>query len=254
MVSLDVYFFTVLNKDLEYTSNSFLDHLWKFDLTAESTTEVMVTIEGMPFKRALLYQFKPHTRISNDAMSIFLLLLRMRDIRICSSHREVNEDLDAYCERKSSFFFDVAMLESLCDGDFEYLANVDLAKTHQVFFIVKHASDVWTILILDCSAKSIFFVSSSGQNGIADAELWRYRTGLARFVARHFGIGYDAWPWNPCPGLFIEPLENDFDGGIYVMILLYSLAHGSPAVIRTSYIEQYRRNIAYWIMNEQLPI
>jgi hypothetical protein len=254
MLALDIYFFTVLNKDLEYTSHSFLEHQFKFGLNPDVAGDILVTIDGVIFNRAMLHHFKPNTRLNESIVTVFLAMLKRRDDRICRSHLEINAELDAYVEHKLSLFFMSDVLDSICNQQFDRVAGVDFEKVHRVYFCVAFPNDKWAVVLLDCSAKQICYVCPNIDSPFNIERLQAYEEGLRSFTAVKFGADNAMWPCVPCPDSYLEPIENDFDGGIYAMILLYTLAHGSPIVIKTDYLERYRRNIAYWILSEQLPI
>ena len=78
--------------------------------------------------------------------------------------------------------------------------------------------------------------------------------GLQAYIASQQGVEDSVWPCSLFPLPYVELLESDIDGAICQMIILYFLAHGSPPVKQTRYLARYRLSIAYWILNEQLPI
>ena len=138
-----------------------------------------------------------------------------------------------------------------------------LGSVHQAYFLEKRDDNVdsFCLVIADFEQKAIFYIDPSCDD--AERENFSERaTQLGatfnRFLDHHLDDAAARGPqWRVLRRLRYMKFsiqQTDFDSGIYCFLLMYFNVHDCPAIFDHTDIISMRKQLAFWLLKEYLPI
>lgn len=230
-------------------------------LSDETITEVvgdfiLRRVNGVILMKSTFMDLTPTRPLSDNMMNIVLALLERRERRIMQSYHDVHFSASEYVPRQISYYYGPTWLQYFQDGGL-----ADWSNTYHVYVTVM-LERRWSLLVLDCSARTIYLVDShigrENPAALSDA----IQNSLAYYVAVMTHISAKAalppvgrsWSWKVYPHNYVDPIQNDYDSGIFVFACLYFLSAGCPLGFNSICdMEIFRRHLAYWTCVGDLP-
>ena len=153
-----------------------------------------------------------------DVPSVTVLIIRFRD-EISLAHRihivdRVDQDSDCFC---------LVIVDFFRKKIFYLDPRVDVLEYHQ------RARDVGELLNR--------FLDHNMEEGVHGDEAHAWTIAMSVDSGMHFPI-----------------LQNDFDSGMYVFMFTYFAVFESPIFFDNDDIIRMRKQLAYWILKEYLPM
>lgn len=139
----------------------------------------------------------------------------------------------------------------------------EISLSHRIYIVDKEDqdSDCFCLVIVDFSRKKFFYLdpkfhaSEYHQRAHDVCEL------LNRFLDHNLeeavhGEGAHDWTiaMSVDGGMHFPLLQNDFDSGMYVFIFTYFSVFESPIFFDNDDVIRMRKQLAYWILKEYLPM
>lgn len=120
--------------------------------------------------------------------------------------------------------------------------------------------DCFCLIVIDFYKKAVYYLDPRCESTDVPSE--RANSVLAlveRFLAHHIEEESDllASPWvlnRTLDSSKFPYLQNDFDSGIYVFMFLYCAVFECPIVFDDSDPARMRRQLAFWLLKEYLPM
>jgi len=234
--------------------------------------EILSKINDLNVTRHILRQFYSVNLIKADCMNIVCEMFNKRDDRIWRSYNDVNQDSQNFENFKSSIFYGSHFVESLISDPIR--DNVDnnnsrpevlLHTAHRLYLTYKSlddATDNWCLLIVDIPLKKIFYIDpkldinslSIDDNNRVENLMETFEIALNPFLSRTITTYEENWECEIYPHINFSFLQNDFDSGVYIAVIIYFLVQDCPLTFQESDMSTFRENYAYWILNESLPM
>jgi len=121
--------------------------------------------------------------------------------------------------------------------------------------------DCYCLIIVDFAKKQLYYIDPKCED--VDHVTERAKEVcvlLNRFLDRHIeeedDLRRSGW-WeitNSIEKMHIPRLQNDFDSGMYVFLILYFSIFECPVIFEHDDIICMRKQLAYWILKEYLPM
>jgi len=109
---------------------------------------------------------------------------------------------------------------------------------------------------VDCINKVINLVDPKKQTFNED-NLLKIQHDISRFMVKVFPNDVDlqtAWSCKISVINHFKELENDFDGGIYLILIIYCLVQDIPMYSSEQHCIPFRINLRSWIKNGEIPL
>ena len=218
-----------------------------------------------------LCELRPAQPLSTMFMSKVWALFQKRQGRISIAHREINDGKRNYAAYRRSYFLPVSfMLAIQADAGSndimqEYFPQgVDFSSTYRLYCLDKLTpdGDNYCLVIVDFSLKCFLYLDPS-------KEFDSYRSNptakaveainlLNTFLDHRMEANVKAGVWNissiKFPTVKFPFQQNDFDSGIYAFIFVYFSVLECPIIIHPDDMNRFRKQLAYWMLQEYLPI
>lgn len=276
----DLSFIAIFNKPIPASSKWFLDSKYgNLIANIQEGQKQVSKILSTVVSRTLLRELRYGCPISEQMMEVFCKLFRKRDDRIYEAHTEVHQRSAHYAPFKRSLYLPYSFMEKLIENPLRddlttsfaayFPTDWSASHTQDLFVIVKsqeYALDPWTLIKVNISSRKIFFFDPRIDAAITPvseattAVLNQFQQLLSPFLNRTFQlpppllINNDPWQCFVHQHNYLQPLQNDFDSGIYVTASLYFMAVSCPIYFTEARIHAFRDNLGYWILLGALPV
>lgn len=139
-----------------------------------------------------------------------------------------------------------------------------LTTIHRGYFLEKarEDDDCFCLFIADFELKCLYYIDPSSTEN-ARANVSERATHLAQlfngFLDFQIGEAADRGPHWTIASRFsasskYPPQQTNFDTGIYVFLFVYFTLHDCPVVFDVSDVTRLRKQLAYWLLKEYLPM
>jgi hypothetical protein len=208
-----------------------------------------------------------------DLVSIIFGMLQTRDEKIFEVHKNRHKNNDHYKEFKRNVFLPSSIYCDLKSDNITFdvvqyfpvslppLLFVDISSVRYIFIPVLIGEndldkDDWELIYVDCLAKLIFVVDPKKRIFNPD-KLVEIQLNVSKLLSKVFPNDYDMqiqWNSELCKINYFKALENDFDGGIYLILMVYFLIQDVPMYFSESDCLASRINLASWIKIREIPL
>jgi hypothetical protein len=265
----DIYFATTFHRRLNPPNIRFIESFRGGNLEMEEMgAQVIAKVGDANITRNILRQLRIASLLQEDCIYIICQLFNKRDKRICLSHYDVNGTANHYEIFRPSIFLPAIVIRLIQENPNrddlnQYLTEgLEWQNLHRIYFTNKVGNgldDSWNLVILDVPSLKIYYIDPKLDIllpiSLETTELLTaIKTNLTTFMAK---ITENAGLQLTCeryPHQFFTVLQNDFDCGVYLVATLYFLVQDCPIAFIEQDMIKIRDNIAYWMLNESLPI
>jgi len=270
----DLYFVTTLHRRLNVVNQRFVDQIIGQTLhSQEMGNEILSKINSLNVTRNIIRQLKPNILIQHNCIDVICEMFNKRDDRICRSHHDVNRESHNYQEWKPSLFYSTQIIESLIEDPFlngfttlqlQSREDIILSTAQRLYFTYKGGNlfaDIWCLVIVDIPLRKLFYVNPKLDTNLITEEeeitvlsvMESFEIALNPLLSMMIEAYEGNWECTFFPNMNFSFLQNDFDSGIYIAMILYFLANDCPPTFLDSDMNKWRSNLAYWMLNESLP-
>lgn len=219
-----------------------------------------------------LCQLRPAQPLSTDFMTKVWTLFDKRESRILMAHKEINDGKQHYSAYRRSFFLPVAFMHSV-QADPESNAIIQdffppgfsFTRAHHRFYCLDKVTvdgDDFCLVIIDFLQKGFLFLQSikeyDSYRNTPTVKATEAMNALNRFLDHHMEATIKTGPWTVTsinfPTVRYPVQENDFDSGVYAFIFVYYSVLECPIIIHPDDINRFRKQLAYWMLQEYLPM
>ena len=148
----------------------------------------------------------------------------------------------------------------------EYLKNIGLFNLHRLYIpIISENCKHFELVIVDISKKKIYYIDPTTRLNVADDIRFSdqrrqdIRNALIAVISvipgAPVGINWNcecyhaSYTYNS-----YDPLNNDADAGVYLLLILDMLYNDVPLIFRTNDIVHFRRFYMYHLLNDNLAM
>lgn len=218
-----------------------------------------------------LCELRPAQPLSANTMAAVWALFQKRQGRIAMAHKEINAGKQSYTAYRRSYFLPVSFMRAIqADAgsndilhDF-FPQGVDFSSTYRLYCLDKLTpdGDDYCLVVLDFSMKSILYLDPTKEFDVyrsnPTAKAVEASNGLNAFLDHRMEADSKVDQWNissaKFPTIKYPFQQNDFDSGIFAFIYVYYSVLECPIIIHPDDINRFRKQLAYWILKEYLPI
>jgi len=263
----------------------FVDSIFRQDTTIPEVADKTVASIVIPntdfsidLSTKVMQELKLAQPLSKSLMNGVWKLFEKRDQRIFYAHKEVNDGKQHYVPFKRSYFVLPQFLETLlldlqpADNNNNRDAILDeyfperaqMTSIHRAYFLEKlrEDTDCFCLLIADFDLRCLFYIEPTCAEAFRSNDSER-ATHLCEVFNRFLDRNIEAnlrgpfWPITrrfgnnvmKCPAQ-----QTDFDSGMYVFLFVYYFVHDCPAIFDESDVTRMRKQLAYWLLKEYLPM
>lgn len=266
--TMDAGFLTGVFRPLVEGSQLLVDRVLAPVDLEELLDEFVCSINQTVVTRRILHSFRPATNIQKDAMVVLLELLRKRDNRICVAHRDVNHRRSSRSTHLPSIFCQCDTLSAMMQSptDLAWLRNqisLDSWKAAwEIYLPIQLENGVWNLLLIRTKDRKAFLfdphydISKSEHRERFGVTLNSYSS-MLNTIMPEISAGATpngSWQCEKFPFEFYEVLENDFDSGLYVFMIMYFLAMDCPLYFEMRNMHHFRKLVVYSVLCEDLGV
>jgi hypothetical protein len=254
----DLYFVTVVNKDLNPMQSHLISGVIDGELTSDTELDEVVTTIGTAVitVRNILSIFS-NDGPSTDCMRGIVALFEKREGRLRVAYDDINRD----GLFKKSFFLPIGSLLRLQYHPEEFLSmfppGLDFQKVYRVYFLEKEGA-IWRVVILEFISQTIFCFESahlSRDLGSSPEILNKNISTTVHTFLRGSGIITPTDTWG-CTMQHICNLNqgiNNADGAIAIAAVIYFEIMDCPFAFRKEELGRFKKLFAFWLMDSMLP-
>jgi len=216
-------------------------------------------------------ELRPAQPLSTNLIAKAWSLFSKRESRIAMAHQEINNGKQHYLVYQRSYFLPVAFMRAV-QADPEsndimqenFPLGVDFLNTHRLYCLDKltDEGDDFCLMVVDFYLKSFLFLLPSQEfdsyRSAPPAKAVQMANKLNSFLDHRMEANTKAVPWsissNKFPSVKYPMQQNDFDSGVYAFFFVYYSILECPIIIHADDLNRFRKQIAYWILLEYLPI
>jgi len=143
--------------------------------------------------------------------------------------------------------------------------NINYA--HRLYFVwssdsndIRDLDSNWKLIIVEKQSSSIYFLDPRNPNRNNDEEIVNCCSKVAdllrylRITDRDNNVIQD-WTVTRYPFQYYQSYDsNGFNGGLYILIILYFIVYDSPIYFSEHQLQNFRRKFCYWVLKGKLPI
>lgn len=187
-------------------------------------------------------------------MRSILTLFELRDKYYQEAYNNRNRD-----HYKRNYFLNSAESDAVLNYVAETFEDtilenaLDLDSINKIFLIIEKES-TWTMVVLDISAKSLYYVDGTASYDMPDVvECMRgIRQKLNVFLARY--MANPNWTLKPYPYRYnVDGLVDNRDSGLYILSFLFNAVSSCPVVFTYDDVCKFSIYLCVWILNKKLP-
>ena len=142
--------------------------------------------------------------------------------------------------------------------------DIEIALTVNRLYLLEKVNDnedCYCLIVVDFTKKQLYYIDPKCE--VVDHVTDRAKEVsvlLNTFLNRHIEDDDDLLrhgPWkisNSIEKMHFPRLQNDFDSGMYVFLIMYFCVFECPVVFDHDDIICMRKQLAYWILKEYLPM
>ena len=216
-------------------------------------------------------ELRPAQPLSINFICKIWSLFSKRDSRIAMAHQEINDGKQNYFVYQRSYFLPVAFMRAVqADPQSNNIMQdnfpqgINFSSTLKLYCLDKMTDDGddFCLMIVDFSLKSFLFLLPSlefdSYRSAPPAKAVDMANKLNMFLDHRMEANTKAGPWsissNKFPTVKYPVQQNDFDSGIYAFYFVYYSVFECPIIFQTDDLNRFRKQIAYWILQQYLPI
>lgn len=266
----DLQFVVQICKELEPSNEFFVEERIGPVLVA-SMVDLdfsVVTIAGQSVTKGMLRQFLPHRAIESNVMALSMQLFQDRDETICETHALVNDSRANYVKLRRSKFLPYSCYLKLSSGaatldaiKAEYFADWSEVDYCYIFFLVEapgeELQDKWALLFVDMSISQIQYLNprKNGEDPFTRATrqvCQEFQDVLQPFLVQLMPDNQVEWKTSLTPTAFNPACTNEYDTGMYVIVIIYFIVYKAPIHFEPDIIPMLRKKWAYWLLSTKL--
>lgn len=268
-------FITVINKALPPANQYFVEmKIGTTVLASESENNyILSNIEKLPVTKGALRQLLPGCHLSRTVMDCVMKLFQCRNNRICESHKEVNAAHANYEEYPCSIYLPFSAFQDLCsplvtpqqiiDSYFSTSTGdlIDVRIINKIYLISKSIDSdaVWVLYVIDIDNHTVKYLDPRrNSDAIISEDLTVHLNDVGDMLSvflRVLNPDYTGtWACSILSSYYFSPLTNECDSGLYITTVIYYLCNNVPLCFNAGTISRLRLNLAYWLLNEELPV
>ena len=248
----------------------------------EQLNEKVVEFDGVSVTRRMIMQFDVGKAITVDVISVLSRLFQLRDQQISRNYQDVHSNKANITPFKRSLYLDDSHMDFIVENpsrtDFNELIRNDISwevlKTVIILFKLSHYcenhtnkdEDDWSLLYINVIKREIILIIPNIDWIFPSDEIMERANNVSQSISEVFNtflhvmipsfIG--TWKCTLCPQYMqnFQCLENDYDSGIYVIMIAYFITCDCPLGFHMSEStsKNIRLRIARWILEKRLPI
>lgn len=267
-----IEFIQFISRNLSPPDLQFVDLEFRKDISVDAIANQRVTeIDSIELNLIHIHQLKLAQPLSSHLMSAVWAMFAKRDARICNAHREVNSSGQFYHVYKSSLFIREGFIRALEESyespslvpDF-FPPGINFVGIHRIYCLRQPSQDQdnYSVVIFDLEKKCFFTLYPDWEanlpqhllqlnNSLSDKLNGFLNSNIVFDEVR----GNNAWVIKNSFGkMKFPPNQTDFDSGIYVFLFIYFAVNDCPIIFNSADVLRIRKVLAYWLLNEYLPL
>lgn len=227
----------------------------------------VVAFGSQVVSRRVLLSLDTAKPMTATLLNTMLELFRIREEVISKSHADINHDKAKYEYYKPSVFcppdFLAALLNDPLSPELDQYFDIEPIVTIRRFYcVLKNVNsdrDDWKLVVIDIERKCFSLIDPATVVNNSDSSrqlISQLTEALNTFLGHHLGERRgDAWSIKSATSLTrYVPKEDDFNGGMYVITIIYYLLFDAPMVFNSCDIDKQRNKWVHWILLESLAI
>jgi hypothetical protein len=261
--AIDLNFISILSGPHGGVAEFHLSSIMRQLANAAEGRRSVAVLDGVELCVSDLHSFMIDNALSVKSVEFILAMLRSRDRKIRSWHKDENDESDGlYTPLKRDVFLSLSFENLvLSDDNFTTIKSsisteeaIDWSQIGRIFWMAGIADGTECVFHLDLSRqKQIFFVCGVAE---IDIELFAVHVeAVNRFI---FWCNLDPnptpWTLSPHPNTAFEHRLNELDGNMYGIVIMYFLTVRCPVVFRRDDIKHMRRKFPAWCLTTELPL
>lgn len=216
-------------------------------------------------------ELRPAQPLSINLITKVWSLFSKRESRIVMAHQEINDGKQNYSVYQRSYFLPVEFMRAVqTDPESNdimqdnFPLGFNFSNTYRLYCLDKLSDDGddFCLMIVDFSLKSFLFLLPTlefeSYRSAPPAKAVEMANKLNLFLDHRMEANSKAGPWsissNKFPTVKYPVQQNDFDSGVYAFFFVYYSVIECPIIIYHDDLHRLRKQLAYWILLQYLPI
>lgn len=241
---------------LDPTGATLIDRILHRPLpTQETASKIVSTIGTVSLTQAEIRQFDVGNELDISGMRMACALFTNRDTRIVETYADVNSRCNGYTPLQQSCFIATENL-SVFVSSATFIADLRDDKYRKIF-ICGRINALWTLTVIDRSLQMITYANPTlgGEQGLSNEQELAHLETLRISIEECAPLEGDrVWKSELLKPTYWSAVENDFDTGVYIVLMIYCMCHACPITIDRYDMTRIRHALTYFVLNGQLPL
>lgn len=248
--------YSVLYKTLDPAGATLIDRMLHRPLpTQDAANKVVSTVGSISITQAEIRQFDVGNELDICGLRVMCALFTDRDARIIETYADINSRSNGYTPLQPFCFIATEFMADFISST-TFIGDLREGKYRKIFICFRDNA-LWKLLVIDRALETITYVTpalgreegSSIEPELATAESLRLAIEECAPSERE-----RVWKSELLKPTYWSPVENNFDTGVYIVLMIYCMIHGCPIIIDRYDIKRIRHALAYFVLSGEFPL